>query len=179
MFVAKLGDFGVLVFDGAATLDPKDPNKVNDALHAQLRDIANKVPAETWLATHVPLDASAGNAVTNKLQEAALGTEMPLGVRMYVSGHIHFFQAMDFGGLRPPQIVVGTAGDWLEPQPKKELTGMDVNGLRAVQATTYSGFGYMIWDKTGTQWSGVLYDPSGKPLGSCKLDGRSIACGGA
>jgi hypothetical protein len=44
----------------------------------------------------------------NKLLRLALGADMPAGVRMIVSGHIHFFQAVDFGGVRPPQLVVGT-----------------------------------------------------------------------
>ena len=40
--------------------------------------------------------------VENRVQELAVGGIMPAGIRMSVAGHLHFFQAVDFGGSRPP-----------------------------------------------------------------------------
>ena len=94
---------------------------------------------------------------------------------MYVAGHIHFFQAVDFGGARPPQLVVGTGGDNLEGMPKASVAGADINGLKALNAVTYSGFAYMVWDRAGNNvWNGTLFDVDGKPLNRCRLAERSL-----
>jgi hypothetical protein len=65
---------------------------------------------------------------------------MPSGVRMEAAGHIHFFQAVDFGGVHPPQLVVGTGGDKLSVVPPVSMIGADINGLKVVNSVTYSGF---------------------------------------
>jgi hypothetical protein len=97
---------------------------------------------------------------------------------MYVAGHIHFFQAVDFGGVRPPQLVVGTGGDNLESMPTASVTGADINGAKAVSAVTYSGFGYMVWQRLDTNnWSGALFDADGKAINKCRLADRSLTCG--
>src|SRR6516225_6211238 len=75
-----------------------------------------------------------------------------------VAGHIHFFQAIDFGGVRPPQLVVGTGGDVLEALPPMSLVGADINGRKVVNSVTYSGFAYMVWDRIGNLWTGTLFD---------------------
>jgi hypothetical protein len=108
IFVARLGDLGFVVADGARAEDPKgDMGPLASLLHSQLAEVAAKVPVEAWFVSHRPLNSMRGatgglaNEVDNKVQELAFGTIMPPGVRMTVAGHIHFFQAVDFGGSRP------------------------------------------------------------------------------
>jgi hypothetical protein len=96
---------------------------------------------------------------------------------MHVAGHIHFFQAVDFGGTRPPQLVVGTGGDNLQALPPMSVIGADINGARVVDSVTYSGFGYMVWDRTGGAWSGTLFDVNGRPINRCRLVNRTLGCG--
>jgi hypothetical protein len=183
LFVARLGNFGIVDLDSARADDPKKAKDRTDLvalLHDQFETVAGTIPAESWLVTHQPLDAILGvkgrNVVGNSVIEAGLGPSLPDSVRMLVSGHIHFFQALDFGGLHAPQLVVGTGGDSLDPVPPQSLLGAMVNGSRVVSAATYSGFGYMLWERQDAIWSGVLYDSEAKPLGHCRLDGRSLAC---
>jgi len=185
-YVVRLGDFGVLVVNSAKVNDlggadsPQVP-----VLRRQLGDMLAKIPAYAWLATHKPVNAMLAkpgdaqvNIASNQILQAALGADMPEGVRMYVAGHIHFFQAIDFGGARPPQLVVGTGGDNLEGMPNAAIAGADVNGLKAVAAVTYSGFAYMAWDRVSDSvWSGTLFDVMGMPLNRCRLSGRTLTCG--
>jgi hypothetical protein len=183
IFVARLGEFGVVVADGAHADDRKgDAQALADQLHRQFADVTAKVPAEAWLVTHRPLNAMrripAGSVVDNFVQEQAFGGIMPAGVRMAVAGHIHFFQAVDFGGLRPPQLVVGTGGDNLDDAPLS-VVGADINGRRVVNSITYAGFAYMVWDRTGNLWTGTLFDADGKALDRCRLLDRSLTCGPA
>jgi len=184
IFVARLGDFGVVVVDGARAEDPAgDMSAMAGLLRHQFREVLAKVPAEAWIVAHRPFNAmrSAGaqpvNEVENKVQELAFGAIMPAGVRMAVAGHIHFFQAVDFGGLRPPQLVVGTGGDRLSVVPPMSMAGADVNGINVVNSFTYAGFAYMVWDRTGNLWVGTLFDAGGKPLTHCRLIDRSLTCG--
>jgi Calcineurin-like phosphoesterase len=185
-FVARLGDFGVIVVDSAKVKDgPGQGSEQIPVLRRQLLDVLAKIPDNAWLATHKPVNAMLAkpgdpqvNIVSNNVLQPALGADIPAGVRMYVAGHIHFFQAVDFGGARPPQLVVGTGGDNLEGMPTASVTGADINGRKAVDAVTYSGFGYMVWDRvSATLWSGTLFDLDGKPLNHCRLADRLLSCG--
>ncbi len=185
-FVARLGDFGVVVVDGAKADDPKaDASELVALLRRQFIDVVGKIPEYAWLATHRPLNAmlatpggGQSNIVSNKILQLALGSEMPANVRMVVSGHIHFFQAVDFGGVQPPQLVAGTGGDTLEGIPAVSVTGADINGNKVIDATTYSRFGYVVWDRLDKNtWSGTLFNVDGKPIDRCRLADRLLSCG--
>jgi predicted phosphodiesterase len=185
IFVARLGDFGVVVVDGAKASDPKgDPSALVSLLREQFAAVLAKVPAEAWMVGHRPSNSmrSAGRGiekdeVENHVQEQAFGALMPRGVRMEAAGHIHFFQAVDFGGARPPQLVVGTGGDKLSVVPPVSMIGADINGLKVVNSVTYSGFAYMVWDRLGALWVGTLFDVDGRPINRCRLSDRSLTCG--
>jgi Calcineurin-like phosphoesterase len=185
-FVVRLGDFGLVVVDSGKVNDnaAEDSEQV-PILRRQFTDVLAKVPDYAWLVTHKPVNGMLAkpsdpqvNIPSNKVLQAALGADMPASVRMYVSGHIHFFQAIDFGGVRPAQLVVGTGGDNLEGMPTASVTGADINGLKAVNAVTYSGFAYMVWDRVdNNNWTGTLFDTGGKPLNKCRLADRALSCG--
>jgi len=185
-FVARLGDFGIVVVDSAKVGDRAGVDTKQVAvLRRQLLKVLGKIPSYAWLATHKPVNAmladprdSKVNIVSNKVLQAALGADMPTSVRLYVAGHIHFFQAIDFGGARPSQLVVGTGGDNLEGMPTASVTGAEINGLKAVNAETYSRFGYTVWDRLdGNNWSGTLFDVEAESIAHCRLADRSLNCG--
>ena len=187
IFVAQLGGFGLVVVDGARAEDGKaDDTVLAGVLRSQFADVAAKVPAEAWLVSHRPLNAMRSaddrpiNVIDNSVQERAFGSLLPQGVRMTVAGHIHFFQAVDFGGGSPPQLVVGTGGDNLAVAPPVSIVGADINGHKVVNSVTYSGFAYMVWDRTGDRtgdsWTGTLFDVDGKALDRCRLLDRSLTC---
>ncbi len=185
-FVVRLGDFALVVVDSGKVNDNagEDSEQI-PVLRRQFLDVLAKIPDYAWLTTHKPVNAMlakpgdpAVNIPSNKVLQAALGADMPASVHMYVAGHIHFFQAVDFGGLRPPQLVVGTGGDNLEGMPTAGVTGADINGAKAVNAVTYSGFAYMVWDRIDkNNWTGTLFDIDGKPLNKCRLADRALTCG--
>jgi len=184
VFVAQLADFGIVVVDGAAAEDPKgNAGALIDTLRRQFVEVAAKVPAEAWLVSHRPFNAmisGGGNAppaIDNSVQEAALGPVIPAGVRMEVAGHVHFFQAVDFGGARPPTLVVGTGGDALATMEPMSAIGASINGLPVVRSETRLGFGFMIWERDGGRWNGTLYGVDGQALDRCQLMDRSLTCG--
>ncbi len=184
IFVAQMGKMGFLVVDGAHAGDPPkgSADDMIATLRGQLQAVAAKVPDEAWLVTHRPPDAihaGAGdkpNYVDSMVQEKAFAADIPDGVRMLVSGHIHFFQADTFGGTYPAQLVVGTGGDNLDRPITTSLIGMNVNGHTVTAAAAYTGFAYMVWDRRGAGWNGTLYDTGGKAIERCTLSGRSLSC---
>jgi hypothetical protein len=184
MFVARLGDFGIVVMDSGTAADPQgDPSELAAILRRQFIDVLDKIPDNAWLITHRPLNAifatpggAQSNDLANKVLQFALGADMPASVRMIVSGHVHSFQAVDFGGNRPPQLVVGTGGDTLNPMPPMRVVGTGVNGGKVVNFAAYSGFGYMVWDRLDNIWMGMLFDVDGKVITHCRLADRSLSC---
>jgi hypothetical protein len=184
VFVARLGDFGIVVVDGARASDPMgDMSQTVDLLRNQFKDVVGQVPAEAWIVSHRPFNSmrsAAGrltNEVDNHVQELAFGSLLPASVTMSVAGHLHFFQAVDFGGLRPAQLVVGTGGDDLSIVPPINMVGADINGLKVINSVTYSAFTYIVWDRADHMWRGTLFDDNGRPLKHCRLNGRSLTCG--
>ncbi len=185
IFVARLGSFGVVVVDSGKASDlAGDPSQLAATMRSQFIEVLGKIPDYAWLTTHRPLNGmlaapggGSSNIVSNKVLQLALGADMPASVRMIVSGHIHFFQAVDFGGVRPPQLVVGTGGDNLNVAPPQSVAGADLNGRKVINATTYSGFGYVVWDRLdNATWAGTLFDVDGKPISRCRLADRSLSC---
>jgi len=182
-FVSRLGGMGFVMMDGAKAVDDtRDPTTLIQTLRRQLAEVRDDIPAEAWLITHRPMNAmrsaigSGPDAVENSIQQAAVGDQLPPGVRMVVSGHNHFFQALDFAGVRPPQLVVGTGGNKLVPIPREALAGKEVNGALVVDAAARYGYGYMVWDKSDVGWEGILFDENGTPARRCRLVERRLTC---
>ncbi len=184
-FVVRLGDFGAVVVDSGKAGDPKDdPSELVATLRRQFADIRDKIPDNAWLITHRPLNGmfvlpgSKQAKVSDKVLQLALGNDIPASARMTVSGHLHFFEAVDFGGERPPQLVAGTGGDDTEVMPPETLVGADLNGARVINGASHAGFGYMVWDRVDAQtWTGTLFDVDGKPIEDCRLADRLLRCG--
>lgn len=183
IYVSQLGSFAVVNVDGARA-DDKVKNAADAArlLRQQFAAIKDRVPQEAWLVSHRPLDAvrpgekGTANVTDNRLQDSAIADLIPVGVRMLVAGHIHFFQAVDFAGHAPPQLVVGTGGDNLSPIPPMSVAGSQINGKTVAAASAYSGFAYMVWDRSGTEWTGTLFGFDGAAIDKCLLNGRSLLC---
>jgi len=185
-FVVRLGDFGLVVFDSGKAADPKDDSgELAATLRKQFDAVLDRIPEYAWFTTHRPFNGvlatpggAATNLVSNKVLQQGIGPDLPASVRMIASGHIHLFQAVDFGGARPPQLVVGTGGDNLDKGPPQSLEGSDINGRKVISAATYPRFGYMVWDRLdATTWSGTLFDIEGKPIDRCRLSDRLLNCG--
>jgi hypothetical protein len=144
----------------------------------------------TWLATHRPIwgvvsktkGAEAGNepyGFVNITQQAALAKVFPKGlpsnVTAVLAGHIHRFQAIGFGGRRPPQLVVGTAGVELSRVEPRPLTPEDkepilVPRLDGIDAAVVGlmDFGAMVLEpgKAGA-WTGAMVSETGRIIATC------------
>src|SRR5262249_18068129 len=98
-------------------------------------------------------------------------------VELFVAGHIHQFEQVDFGTLRPPQLVVGTGGDIAEPgaTPRIQNKTFELDGLDA-QLLEFARFGYLVLDRTAEGGSGPCYNAQTRLTATCVIAKRRLAC---
>jgi hypothetical protein len=88
-----------------------------------------------------------------------------------LSGHIHTFEAINYDGQTPPQIVAGNGGDNLDITPRN-LRGtqfMDHSGVTVADGLSVGGFGFLLMTKVADGWTIDLYDQAGQPKGQCRF----------
>jgi len=194
LFIGAAGDVGFVVLDSSAVAETRiidDDDDETDApeatgvvksLRTQYLAVAPSIPRSAWLITHVPLSGIRVDKVTgedrldNPVLHQAIGDILGPEVALVVSGHIHLFEAISFGNgnlRRPPQLVIGTGGDHLAEQPKSPT---ELEGVVVARALIVRNFGYMVWDRDGAIWNGVLFDKEGAQLAHCVLAEAGLSC---
>jgi hypothetical protein len=94
-----------------------------------------------------------------------------------VSGHIDSFEAMNYDGGLPPQLVTGEGGDWLDKDMPADLGGLSVGGVKIASGMSLPGvFGFVLLEKSGNDWLATVYDAIGGIRKKCKLANRAITC---
>src|SRR5262249_62268246 len=108
--------------------------KTAQAFRAQYEAGLKLASGPVWIVTHRPVWAEVPAATLGPLgqvevglyrsEQVALHGEDLNRVDLMLSGHIHEFEALDFGAGRPPQLVVGTGGGdprgGAQPRPPRE-----------------------------------------------------------
>ena len=165
--------------DDASSGDVENPDAL---LQQKFEQIAGKLDAPTWLLSHAPFNAvrlnkdTDADEVDDTIQQRALGSLLPATVKLIVSGHVHAFEAISFNGANSahvPQLVVGDSGTKLAREPH---VPNNVSGAAVTSGVVLSHFGYMVWDREGTNWNGQLFDERGSPRVRCKLIERDLSC---
>jgi predicted phosphodiesterase len=187
-FAVRAGDLNLYVLDSGAIDDRSHDKAEVAAIAGQLDRLGPAVDqGRGWIITHrpfwglVPL-ARVGPTAPFEVglnfaeQDAARGRALA-GVQMVVSGHVHHFQALDFGPNRPAQLVVGTGGDVGEkadlPQIYTERRVID--GLDA-GVFSFSRYGYYLMEKEGEDWIGTFHDADDRIRARCRLHDRRLNC---
>jgi hypothetical protein len=161
--------------------------KNDQAFRAQYETGLKLASGPVWVVTHRPVWAVAPAAKLgplgqvevglNRSEQVALHGEDLGRVELMLSGHIHEFEALDFGVGRPPQLVVGTGGDIAEDgaTPAIERKDVDLDGLDA-KLLQFARFGYLVLDRKGADWTGGFYDADDRLTAICTIAGRKLAC---
>ena len=182
-FVADLGSPKLVVMD-VATADEghANPRQV-EQFRKEFSGIAALAPSgPVWVTMHRPIRA-AGVAVLgfvigdNKTLAAAARGTMPANVQMLLSGHIHTFQALGYQSDLPAQIVSGHGGDELHTTAPSTVAGLTINGEKVASGLGVPGvFGFAMLERKGVDWLLTDHDMAGKPLATCLIRGRTLAC---
>jgi len=157
-FRLHIGGLDLLWFDGA---------------NADDFSLLAAAPPHAWLLTHRPIWALAqGNmagANLNVTEQAAIRGQVPPGLDLIVSGHLHDFTSYEFGPDRPAQLIVGDSGDTLLELGRTPLTGVEIDGTRVVSGFALKLFGYFLMEATAGGWDGTLYASDDAVLAHCRL----------
>ncbi len=194
-----IGGLNLYVLDSSYADDRAPSVHELDEMGRQLDQISGllaKTPG--WILTHRPVWGRAPvlrlgpfgpvEVSLNAPEQASLRHRDIDGVQMVLSGHIHNFEAFDFGPARPAQLIVGTGGDIGEPAdtPRIQAEQVSIDGASA-EWLSFDRFGYFVFDRVdeparregsiwASDWIGVFYDANDRPVVRCRLSGRSLRC---
>jgi hypothetical protein len=173
-FLVSLGGPSLAVVDDADAPDTDIDQKLVPTYESEFQDLA-RAPAPVWFAAHRPIWAAisgplnipiGGNAT---IIAAASKTPMPSNVALMLSGHIHTFEAINYDGQTPPQIVAGNGGDNLDVTPVnlKGAIFQGHSGVGVKDGLSVGGFGFMMMTRRDADWAIDLYDSQGNAKGQC------------
>jgi len=171
-----LGGLTLAVMDDAAAPDTAVNRAMLPAFASELAGLA-ALPAPVWLVHHRPIWSAISGPLNipvggNRTLIAAAGeAPVPANVQLMLSGHIHAFQALNYNGDVPPQIVAGHGGDTLHGTPRnlKGAIFQGSSGVTVKDGLSGGGFGFLLFTRAGEDWTIGLYDPEGVLKGECRL----------
>jgi predicted phosphodiesterase len=146
------------------------------ALGSQTSPVWALMHRPIWAAVRGPLGVPAGGNAT--IIEAAGTGGIPRPVELLIAGHIHTFEAINYAGRVPPQILAGGGGDLLDKTPE-DLKGTIYQGSSGVSVKdglSINGFSYLLMTKAPRGWDIQLYDQDGAPVRKCVFAGGRVDC---
>lgn len=108
--------------------------------------------------------------------QAPAQDNLAASIQLVLSGHIHLFQAIDFGGGRPSQFVVGESGTLLSRDVTDPLVGVSIGGAPIADATVFAQFGFVTIESDGAGWTAIVREVSGAPMATCSIQVQSTSC---
>ena len=184
-----LGGLRLAVMDDATAEDTQLDRDASPIYAAELTGLA-AIPAPVWFVHHRPIWAAisgplgipvGGNlALIDAVRLATLSGGPPIApnVELMLSGHIHSFQAINYAGNVPPQIVAGNGGDNLHATPAN-LRGAQFqghSGVTVADGLSVGGFGFLLMTRAGNGWDIDLYDQAGTKTRTCRFASQRLDC---
>lgn len=183
-FTVDIGGARLLVVDSADAEDVFPTADLIAAFGARLDSLTVMPPgAPVWIVTHRPVwnssrlgDLLADGLINATERKAVKGRDLS-AVAVILSGHIHNFSSLAFGGARPSQLVVGAGGDSLDMDdtPPPAAGRANVDGV-AADIFTMGRFGYFVFDRNGEDWDGRFHDLDDRVSAICRLHARNLIC---
>ena len=181
-YSVPLGAMNLVVMDDA---DAPETSVVSDMVPVYRQEFASlaTTKAPSWLLLHRPVWAAISGPLGipiggNQTLIEAIGTSgIPSPVALMLSGHIHTFEAINYGKNDhvPPQVVAGFGGDDLDPTPAilKGTIFQGHSGVVAKDGLSLPGFGFLLMTKTAKGWQIDVHDMHGRIERQCLFaDGR-------
>jgi hypothetical protein len=105
----------------------------------------------------------------------------PAGVDLLLSGHVHVFEQLSFGGKFPSQFVTGFSGTQEDIVPLPETLPDASDPVPGASPDAFSswidGFGFMTMERSGPdKWTADIRDRNGTVVDSCTIEGRVSKC---
>ena len=179
LYAVTAGSQTVAVMDTAIGDDsPADPAVVSlfQKDYSDLKGLAQPL----WLTTHRPawgvVSPTEGGCLN--LVEAAGDLSVLAPVSLFLAGHIHTFEALNYDAKLAPQIVAGHGGDKLDDKVPPKLDGLKVGptSMTVQSGLSVGGFGFLTMKPKGGGWSIQLYDSAGAMGMKCTFESGKLTC---
>jgi predicted phosphodiesterase len=189
LYTVDLGTLRLAMMDDATAQDTELNRDVSPIYAAELTGLA-AIPAPVWFIHHRPVWAAitgplgipiGGNlALIDAVRVASLSGGPPIAsnVELMLSGHIHTFEAINYAGKIPPQIVAGNGGDNLDITPTN-LRGTQFqghSGVTVADGLSVGGFGFLLMTRAEGGWAIDLYDSKGVKTRTCRFAAGRLDC---
>jgi hypothetical protein len=182
-YAVPLGGFGLIVMDDANAPDTSVDASAVPVYQSEIGALSI-LTEPVWLVTHRPiwgavsgpLGVPAGGNAT--LIAAVDKRAFPKAVKLMLAGHIHSFEAINYDGKAPPQIVAGNGGDNLDRTPA-DLKGTIFQGSSGVSVKdglSVGGFGFLLMTKLKDRWTIDLYDADATYQRQCVFAAGRVDC---
>jgi hypothetical protein len=168
-FAIPLGDLRLVMFDSALAEDTRLVGEHDDVYRRQFAEVSTlaRGASGSWFVTHRP-------PYLNRDERAAMGDALA-PFALVLSGHLHFFAALDVRRY-PPLIVNGEGGTVPDPDYIPFL-GFATGRIQVVgRIFGLDGNGFAIYEKRGDGWAISLRDPDGIERARCSVEGRRVRC---
>ena len=131
-----------------------------------------------------PADAVALKPGNRAIQSAFASINpslIPANVQLLLSGHVHLWQQLSFGGAYPSQFVAGFSGTQEDVVPLPPTIPAGTVPAPGADVATFSswvdGFGWMSMERTGAaRWKVTVWDVAGHVVNRCTVRGRLSRC---
>ena len=112
----------------------------------------------------------------NRTMIAALtGAHALDGVSLVLAGHIHTFEALNYSGGAPPQLIAGFGGDNLDTTPA-DLSGVNLSGEGVKDGFSLPGFGFLLMTREADGWRIDVHKVDGAIEEVCRFANQRIDC---
>jgi hypothetical protein len=181
LYTVPLGEVELAVMDNADAPDITIDSDLRAEYEADFADLAKSKALHLWLAMHRPIWGAITGPFSipmggNRTLIASLTNAHALDrVQLMLAGHIHTFEAMNYRGSAPPQIIAGFGGDNLDSAPS-DLSGANLGGGHVKDGISIGGFGFLMMEREKTGWRIDVYKVDGTIEKVCRFASRTLTC---
>jgi len=181
LYTVPLGEVDLAVMDNADAPDVTIDSDLRSEYEADFADLAKSKAPHLWLAMHRPIWGAITGPFSipmggNRTLIASLTDLHALDrVQLMLAGHIHTFEAMNYRGSAPPQIIAGFGGDNLDSAPA-DLSGANLGGGHVKDGISLGGFGFLMMEHEKTGWRIDVYKVDGSIEKVCHFADRKLEC---
>ncbi|HVZ69245.1 MAG TPA: metallophosphoesterase [Rhizomicrobium sp.] len=182
-YVVPLGALNLVVMDDANAPDQIVDTAEREVYRQEFQNLSKLAAAPVWLAMHRPIAGAVrmfGFTVGgNRTLISALDDEANAlsPVALMLSGHIHAFEAINYEGNRPPQLLAGNGGDKLDTA-SVSLANTDLGTWHVKDGISLPGFGFLLMTQQEKGWRIDVHGVDGAIERVCTFADRRLDCPG-
>jgi hypothetical protein len=178
-YVVPLGAMNLVVMDDANAPDQLVDTAEREVYRAEFQNLSKLAPAPIWLAMHRPIAGAVrlfGFTVGgNRTLIASLDDGVLAPVKLMLSGHIHAFEAINYEGDHPPQLLAGNGGDKLD-KASASLANTNLGTWHVKDGISLPGFGFLLMTQEGTGWRIDVHGVDGAIERICRFANDRLDC---